>query len=199
MTRSALITRVVIPAWLVLALIALPACAVEGAHELAGLWQARRDFTPEVRGDLRVFEEDGAWRAEIAGFSVAVETQGTNMRFEIPDSRGYFRGGRVGKNIEGHWVQPRTQSNFAPYASPVRLVPTGSGRWRGKVRPLNDTLHFYLILEPAEDGSLKGFIRNPEANIGRFYRIDNVVRASDGASDRDGYGVQILDRDGRVR
>lgn len=161
------------------------------ARDLVGLWAAQRDFTPEVKGDLRIYEKDGAWRAEIGGFSVGVTTEGNNLSFEIPGGRGAFRGAIQGNNIKGHWVQPRTQSNFAPYASPVLLVPQGPGRWRGQVRPLNDTLHFYLVLEAKEDGSISAFMRNPEANIGRFYRIEQVLQ--------DGNDVQFLDAQGRVR
>ena len=171
--------------------IAQAGTAAEGENELAGLWEAKRDFTPEVKGSLRIIENDDAWRAEIGGFSVSITTEGNYLRFEIPGNRGYFRGAIEGKNIKGHWVQPRTQSNFAPYASPVYLISTGPGRWQGKVTPLNDTLHFYLVLEPGDDGSLKGFMRNPEANIGRFYRIEKVAR--------EGEAVQFLDGQGQVR
>ncbi|MCH8348484.1 MAG: 6-aminohexanoate hydrolase, partial [Proteobacteria bacterium] len=161
------------------------------ATDLVGLWEASRNFTPEVKGDLRIIETNGVWRAEIGGFTVEVTADGNDLSFAIPGNRGTFRGALEGKNIKGHWVQPRTQSNFAPYASPVFLVSQGPGRWRGKVWPLNDTLHFYLMIEPREGGAIGAFIRNPEANIGRFYRIEQVLQ--------DGNGVQFLDGNGRVR
>lgn len=159
--------------------------------DLAGLWVAARNFTPDVRGTLRISERDGDFRADIAGHSVKVTIDGQQLRFEIPDKLGYFRGSFDGDRIKGHWVQPRTQSNFAPYASPVYLQSAGINRWQGDVTPLDDTLRFFLRLEPGDDGSLKGFIRNPEANIGRFYAIERVVRVDD--------RVQFVDSDGRVR
>ncbi|MHA1543687.1 MAG: serine hydrolase domain-containing protein [Alphaproteobacteria bacterium] len=163
----------------------------EPATDLVGLWAAQRDFTPEVRGDLRIYENDGNWRAEIGGFSVKVMAEENNLSFEIPGDRGAFRGSIQGKNIKGHWVQPRTQSNFSPYASPVYLVPMGPGRWRGRVRQLNDTLHFYLMVEEKDGGKISAFMRNPEANIGRFYKIDQILQ--------DGDSVQFIDAGGRVR
>ncbi len=154
--------------------------------DLAGLWAAKRDFTPDVGGTLRVSMNNDRLRAGFSGFVVDIVRHGNDLNFALPGNRGYFRGSMEDSNIKGHWVQPRTQSNFAPYASPVFLRPVAEDRWQGEVTPLNDSLHFYLMLQVAADGSLRGFIRNPEANIGRFYtivrvaRVENAVRFFDG-------------------
>lgn len=163
----------------------------QSVANLAGLWAAKRDFTPDVGGTLRISNIDGHIRADFSGFSVDVTRHGNDLDFELPGNRGYFRGSMTGNEIKGHWVQPRTQSNFAPYASPVFLQALAAGRWQGEVTLLNDSLHFYLMLQAEADGSVTGFMRNPEANIGRFYTIARVVRT--------GNAIQFFDGNDRLR
>lgn len=168
--------------------------AEEGsARELAGLWAARRDFGPEVRGPVSLREVAGRLEAEISGYTVSARVSNGGVRFEIPGDRGYFRGRLSGQDrvIRGHWVQPRAFRSFSRMASPVTLEPTGTGLWTGTVTPLHDQYHFYLVIEKREDGGVGAFLRNPEANIGRFYPIAQVVR--------DGDTVRFLDSDGRTR
>jgi CubicO group peptidase (beta-lactamase class C family) len=163
------------------------------AAELVGLWAARRDFTPDVSGSLAIRQVDGDLLAEIGGYQVVASQEQGEIRFAVPGDRGYFRG-RFSfdhETIQGHWVQPRTQSGFASFASPVELSKDTAGHWRGSVIPLQDQLHFYLVIEKMEDGRIGAFMRNPEANIGRFYRIEEVVR--------DGDKVQFRDESGRTR
>lgn len=159
--------------------------------EFAGLWAAKRDFTPDVGGTLRISDIDGELQADISGYSADIATQRNNLYFELPGNRGYFRGSLEDNKIKGHWIQPRTQSNFAPYASPVFLRPVAVGRWQGEVTLLNDSLHFYLMLQADADGTLSGFMRNPEANIGRFYTIARVARVDN--------AVQFFDGNDRLR
>lgn len=167
--------------------------AQESARELLGLWAAQRSFGPEVRGPVALREVDGQLWAEISGYSVAARVSDGEIRFEVPGDRGYFRG-RVSANgqmIDGHWVQPWTYSSFARLASPVILTRQAAGVWTGTVTPREDGLHFYLMMEKADNGRVRAFLRNPEANIGRFYPIDEVVQEGD--------AVRFLDADGRVR
>lgn len=167
--------------------------ATDPAKELLGLWAARRDFTPDVQGLLTVRTADNRLLADIAGYSVTVSRDQTQFRFELPGDRGYFRGKFADnkQRILGHWVQPWTHSSFAPFASPVSLEKQGEGHWQGLVTPLTDELHFYLAIEEREDGKIGAFIRNPEANIGRFYRIANI--------EKDGSGVKFKDGKGSIR
>ena len=170
--------------------------AQEGdAGALVGLWSAERSFGPEVGGELtvRTLPHQVRLRAEIGAYAVDAWVRGGELRFEVPGDRGYFRG-RVsadGSRIDGHWVQPWTYSSFSRLASPVTLRQGVSGGWIGTVTPKEDRLRFYLKIEEGEDGRVSAFLRNPEANIGRFYVIADVIR--------DGDAVQFRDGEGQVR
>ncbi|MFQ5528839.1 MAG: serine hydrolase domain-containing protein [Gemmatimonadota bacterium] len=172
----------------------LPAQATDGsARELVGLWAAERSVGPEVRGPVALREVDGHLWAEIAGYRVEATVADNEIRFKIPGDRGYFRGKWAvdAHSIGGHWVQPWTYSSFSQLASPVTLRRDSAGDWVGTVTPKEDRLRFYLKIEEAEDGRITAFLRNPEANIGRFYVIADVVR--------DGDSVQFSRADGRLR
>lgn len=166
--------------------------ANQGAENLIGLWHAQRTFTQGVEGPLSI-THNGGWSAKIAGYSIPVEVAGNQVRFSVPGGRGYFRGrlSGGGEEITGHWVQPWTYNGFARFASPVTLTLEGDGRWAGEVKPLRDTMNFFLVLRKTEEGGIAGFIRNPEANIGRFYPIASVAV--------DGGKVRFLAGDGEVR
>lgn len=164
--------------------------------ELAGLWTAHRQFGPEIRGTLELLRRTDGWRARIGGFSAPVAIAADTVRFALPGGRGEFRGrfeaGEDGTErvVLGHWIQPRTARSFARMATPVTLALAAEGRWTGEVTPLADELHLYLAVRHRQDGSLTGFLRNPEANIGRFYPIDHIVV--------DGDAVQFRDADDQV-
>lgn len=161
--------------------------------ELAGLWEASRSFGPEVSGALSLRSVEGELWAEIAGYTAAVSTAGAEVRFELRGDRGYFRGHYSAneQEIRGHWVQPWTYSSFSRLASPVTLRRDAEGAWTGTVIPKPDRLRFYLMISEADDSRLTAFLRNPEANIGRFYPIDDIT-IDEGA-------VRLMDAEGRVR
>ena len=175
----------------------------DSSRELLGLWAAKRDFTPEVRGTLSLRASEKALRAEVHGFSlpVSVDEAGV-MRFRLTDGEGYFEGRKSpdGAEITGHWVQPRTFGGFARFASPVLLAREANDVWVGNIEPLQDPIHLFLVMRPAETsrsenppgtGDVAAFIRNPEANLGRFYRIAKV--------ERDETIVRFQDGQGRTR
>ncbi|HEU5262825.1 MAG TPA: serine hydrolase [Gemmatimonadales bacterium] len=169
--------------------VALVSLALGGRHgtqgrarELAGLWEAKLRFGPDIRGPLTIERAAGAWRAEIADVSAEARIVGDTLSFETPDSRGAFRGvvasGR--QRIVGHWIQPATVANGTPYASPVTLGRFGNAeRWRGEVDPLADEFTMYLKVEPDASGSMRAFLKNPERNIGRWTRIATLEREGD--------------------
>ncbi len=165
----------------------------DDAASLDGLWAAERTFGPEVAGPLVIRSVDGHLWAEIGGHSAPVDTSGGRVLFELAGDRGYFRGrlSTDGDSIRGHWVQPWNFSSFSPLATPVTLTRKSEVAWTGAVTPLTDRLRFYLAIERADDGRLTAFLRNPEANIGRFYPIHEVVRAGD--------QVRFVDAQGQVR
>jgi CubicO group peptidase (beta-lactamase class C family) len=165
---------------LVCGLLAMFASAADPhlARELAGLWEAKRRFGPDVRGPLLVEHGVAGWRAEIAGRSVQPKVVDDAITFEIPGARGAFQGrfeaGRA--RIVGHWIQPATTSGGTPYASPVALARHGQDLWRGTVTPLDDAMTLYLMVKRRDDGSVGAFLRNPERNAGRFLDVDHIDR-----------------------
>ena len=100
-----------------------------------------------------------------------VRVEGSRLSFSLPDGKGDFRGQRSGSEIIGHWIQPRTRTSGARYATPVVLRTEAPGRWRGEVRPLEDRFTFYLPVRHESDGSLAAYLRNPERNAGRFFPL----------------------------
>ena len=149
----------------------------DSAQELAGLWQAKLRFGPDVRGTLLVKQSNGEWQAEIAGRTASVKLAGEKLAFELPDGKGAFQGkfdaGRT--KIVGHWIQAESVA-IGRYASPVTLTKDGQNIWRGAVSPLDDTMTFYLMIKAKPDGTVGVFLKNPERNLGRFIRVDHIER-----------------------
>ena len=171
-------------------LLSLAPGALHGAQgnalELAGLWEAKLRFGPDIRGPLTIELAAGAWHAEMAGVTTAARVLGDTISFTLPDGRGAFRGllasgrGRGWGRIVGHWIQATTVANGSRYASPVVLTRAGSAeRWRGDIHPLADEFTMYLRVDPNADGSLRAFLKNPERNIGRFTRVAALERQGD--------------------
>ncbi|HKO36114.1 MAG TPA: serine hydrolase [Pyrinomonadaceae bacterium] len=147
------------------------------AKELAGLWEAKKRFGPEVRGTLFVRQTGATWQAEIAGRFALVKLEADSVSFELPDGQGKFRGRFDARRtkIVGHWTQPQGVE-ISPLASPVTLIKHGA-EWRGDVAPLDDALTFYLMIKQRADGSMGAFLRNPERHLGWFrYRVDRIER-----------------------
>jgi CubicO group peptidase (beta-lactamase class C family) len=160
------------------------------APALVGLWGCERTFGPEVvHGRLTLVQQGAQWRAEIAGHEVPVEFADGNLKLVLPGGRGQFRGRMVGGAIQGHWIQPLTVANGTAYATPVELKPVHSHLWQGQVEPMEDRRSFYLVIRREKDGSLGAFLRNPEANSGRFMPIGAVIA--------DGDRVHFTDRERR--
>src|SRR5687767_3290722 len=62
------------------------------AKELAGLWEAKKRFGPQVRGTLFIRQTGDNWQAEIAGRFAPVRLERDSVSFELPDGQGKFRG-----------------------------------------------------------------------------------------------------------
>ena len=152
-----------------LAVVAPPVVAADAdkksARELAGLWEAKRRFGPDIRGTLTIEQTADGWRAEIAGRRAPVRVTGDAVAFELPDGQGSFKGKFVAEraSIIGHWVQPSRVENGTAYASPATLANCGKDRWRGVVTPLDDEMTLYLMARAKDDGSVGVFLRTPDA------------------------------------
>lgn len=159
-----------------------PQWAGAPAVDLRGLWEATLRFGPDVRGPLLVLHRDDGWRGDVSGFSIDAAAKGSAISFALPDGKGSFRGERHGERIDGFWIQASTQFSGRPYATPVTLLPAGSGRWRGELTPFDDRFTFYLPVTESPDGGLRAYLRNPDRNQGRFLRVSRI--ALDGAEVR---------------
>lgn len=151
-----------------------PQPAATTGPSLEGLWAASRHFGPEVRGTLLIFRRGIGLRADIAGFSMPVRADGERLSFALPDGKGEFRGRRQRDEIVGHWIQPRTRSSGAHYATPVVLRREAPGRWRGEVTPFEDGRSYFLPVTHGADGRLAAYLRNPERNRGRFIPVNRL-------------------------
>ena len=141
---------------------------------LVGLWQARLWAGPELRGELVVERTGQRWRASIAGRTAEVPAARDSVSFDFP-AGGRFVGhlARGGGSMVGHWIQG------GRVATPLELRPCGVGCYSGRVQPLEDIFTHYIEVKRRANGTLGAFIRNPERNQGRFYRVDHIVRRGD--------------------
>lgn len=163
--------------WISLSRMSSARAQTNAAKELAGLWEAKRRFGPEVRGTLFIRQIGANWEAEIAGRFAPVKLDGELLSFELTDGQGKFRGRFDARRtrILGHWTQPRGVE-ITPMASPVTLTKSAHD-WRGKIDPLDDAMTFYLMVKERPDGSMGAFLRNPERHLGWFrYRVDRLER-----------------------
>jgi hypothetical protein len=166
------------------------AIASQPVRALVRLWGSEQSFGPLVRGELTIDARGDEWRARIAGYEVPVEhtsfdhTNG-EIHFALPGQAGKFRGrlhlSANGKRVLGHWIQPTGTAfyNSSGYASPVELSEVSPWVWRGEVVPLDERASFYISIERTSEGSVKAFLRNPEANRFRGQTFD--VELKDGA------------------
>ena len=148
------------------------------AQKLAGLWEAKRRFGPDIQGALVLRHNSTGWWAEIAGKTVPATLTGDAITFVLTDGKSTFKGklGTGHTKIVGHWIQPATLESGTPYASPVTLTRRGRDRWQGAVSPLESTMTLYLMIKTGDVGPAGAFLKNPERNIGitRQYRVDHV-------------------------
>ena len=162
--------------------------------DLVGLWAAKLQLGPELRGPLTMERKGTSWTAEIAGRTAAVAMKGEHLSFDLADGLGGFRGRLMGAGrsarIEGHWIQPRQVSNGMRYATPIVLEPLSADRWRGSAAPLEDEFTFFLPIRRDSSGALETWLGNPDRNIGRFMRVERARF--------DGKKVQLLGRSSRT-
>ena len=183
-----------------LALAASGAALAQAAPDLAGLWEAKRSFGPEVKGRLLLVRRDGRLVADIAGHSVPVTQSPAGIGFTLPDGRGSFRGRIEGRTVRGFWIQPADGLLGRAYSTPVTLA-WKDGAWRGEVIPLEEANSYYLPVTRGPDGKLAAYLRNPERNEGLFQQVKTVVREGDSVrlvGNRRGQTEQVVLREGRL-
>jgi CubicO group peptidase (beta-lactamase class C family) len=146
------------------------------APGIDGLWAARMRYGPDVRGPLLIERRGNALTAEIAGVRVEPRIEGREIRFELPNGAGAFRGRFTDReaSITGHWIQPRTMSGGMAMASPVTLTRLRAGAWQGAIAPMEDAITMFLSIRTDEAGVIRAYLRNPERNVGVFQQIDRI-------------------------
>jgi CubicO group peptidase (beta-lactamase class C family) len=165
----------------IIVLLAADFATPDQVHELAGLWEAKRKFGPEIHGALTLSREGEKWFGQIANYSVRADVKEGQISFQIPGNRGSFTGriGPLSESIAGHWIQPPITHNGLAFASPVLLKQVANNQWRGDVVPLEDEFTIYLLAEKKDDGTVGAFIRNPDRNIGVFLNVKRLEREGD--------------------
>ena len=166
--------------WLALLLLwPVLAAGQQSAPALEGVWGATRYFGPAVRGTLEISGSGPAARARIAQFDVRANINGDRVHFWLPANQGSFEGRleQGGAVIRGHWTQAKNTNDGAQYGSPLILRANASKtRWTGEVRPYEDEFTMYLVFS---EGGTRAFIRNPDRNMGVFWRVGRVERDGD--------------------
>ncbi|MEM9057028.1 MAG: hypothetical protein AAGD86_06105, partial [Pseudomonadota bacterium] len=194
-----------------LALAALAAAAGANAQEAPpgaweGVWVAEGDFGPRLDGPVSLHRLDNGWLAQVQGESAVVrrtrQDDGTvHWAFSMLD-QGRFAGVQRpgGAAIAGHWLQPPGAIQGYPIATPVSLTPAGDDAFVGVLRPARQTVSLNIPLVPDRDGASDGasdgadryrtFLRNPERNLGVWFRIESAVA--------DGDALRFFDGDGQT-
>lgn len=171
-----------------------PSPAQNQVTDLSGVWMARRNFGPDVRGSLTIVQHGPDWRAMIAGRTAPVSVKNNVLSFTLSGGEGSFDGviSKDDRSVVGFWKQPPTVFIGNAFLSPITLRKIGGGEWLGDVVPLDDRMTVYLVARPNPEGSFSVFVRNPERNAGLFFNPDRleidgdsvVLKKRDGSTDK---------------
>jgi CubicO group peptidase (beta-lactamase class C family) len=157
-----------------------------------GIWVAEKRFGPDLSGPVSLSRVDNGWVAVIQGDSVPVERRETSDG-SVAWSFDFFGQGRfIGRQantrspIRGHWIQRPGVVQNAPYATPLRLdaFDRGAG-YGGRIEPYvqEASLNIPLIAEPGDRARgatrYRTFLRDPERNLGMWFRIETVEVAGE--------------------
>jgi CubicO group peptidase (beta-lactamase class C family) len=155
--------------------------AQDRVGDLSGVWEARRNFGPDVHGRLTIVQCGPDWQAMIDGRTAPVSVGNNEISLTLPGGQGSFRGmiSQDRTSIVGFWKQPPTVFIGNAFVSPLTLKKQGPSQWVGNVVPLNDRMTVYLVVKQNPDGSFATFVRNPERNAGLFFSPDRLERQGD--------------------
>ncbi|MEM6819841.1 MAG: serine hydrolase [Pseudomonadota bacterium] len=171
----------------------LPTTLLAQNTDLSGVWSAEREYGRWIEGPVAVHQTDNAeWTAVVQGSAVpvAIDDAG-NWHFKFP-GQGEFIGWQSEKagTIHGHWIQPPGVIAGYRHAQPVPLTRQRDGNYTGEIRPFRQRVSLNISLSAIEERSrtYRTFLRNPERNLGVYFRIEEATE-SDGSllfADRDG-------------
>ena len=170
---------------LALCLLAGPSCAQPGSPTWEGLYVAEKKFGPELRGSVTLQRSGEEWTARIQDESAPAERKespngSAQWSFSFVD-HGRFVGHQPsdGTAITGHWIQAPGQVDGYPYATPARFEPTGSDTFEGEITPAPQTVSLNIPLIADGANTYRTFLRNPERNLGMFFRIESATVVGD--------------------
>lgn len=152
-----------------------------------GLWVAEKSFGPRLKGPVSLHRSGGGWIARLQGETVTAhrnqsEDGSSSWSFAFFD-QGHFEGiqTRSKAAIVGHWHQPPGTIAYYPIATPVRLMPDGNDAFNGEITPLPQEVSLNIPLVADGAISKKGteryrtFLRNPQRNLGIWFRIESAT------------------------
>ncbi|MEO0345745.1 MAG: serine hydrolase [Pseudomonadota bacterium] len=169
-----------------------------------GVWVADADLGPRLDGPVTLHRVGNDWVAQVQGVRARV-TQSqqqdgtTRWRFAI-DDLGHFIGHQAADTggVTGHWFQPPGIIHNYPTATPVALVPAGDGVLSGTISPLRDVVSLNIPLTPdPEKNTAPGedryrtFLRNPQRNLGVWFRIASAIADEQGIAFYNADGQQL--------
>ena len=138
-------------------------------QDYSGVWQAKRNYDEAVQGVLSIRIDKGRVTGNIANLKAKAKIDNNRFTLDFGEGKGRFEGHWSGKQLTGHWVQPKSRKYvFASYASPVRFTRNGKV-FQGKVDVLQDTVTLYMVVSDKTDDGWPVNIINPEHNAGRFF------------------------------
>lgn len=152
-----------------------------------GVWAAEKRFGPDIAGPVTLSRANQGWIATIEGDNVPV-VRGEATDGSVDWTFEYFAQGRfvgrqkdVGSPIRGHWIQPPGVIQNHSYATPLTLEAFDRGKgYRGTIAPYEQKvwLNIPLIAETNENAGAvshyRTFLREPERNLGMWFRIETV-------------------------
>jgi CubicO group peptidase (beta-lactamase class C family) len=153
------------------------------ADPLSAVWASESVSGLPVRGNLVIDGRSQPWQASVAGYSIAVERAGSDVRFTLPGGKGKFRGHLMANPgmIRGEWIQPKGDILNSEYASPIELSSIQPSVWQGTVVPLEQRVSVYISIQQTTTNTLTAFISNPEMN---FFRRRTYTVSRDGTKVR---------------
>lgn len=176
-------TRRVLAGLLCLCFLASPivlAADAAATPDLAGLWQAKRRFGPDLHGPISIVRSGSDWRAEIDGRTAGCNPGAGGIACDFGKDRGLLHFTIDARQAIAYawWVQP--PSIFGGHETPVPLNKFSATVWRGTVTPLDNRVTLYLPLAATPiAGSYATYLRNPERNVGVFLNVSRLALAGD--------------------
>lgn len=164
-----------------------PSAARSGPVNWQGVWVAEKRFGQDISGPVTLSRTPQSWVAVIEGDNVPVERReaadgSVDWTFSFFD-QGRFVGHQADarSRIRGHWIQPPGPVQNHSYATPLDFEAfDGGAGYRGTIVPYVQevTLNIPLIAEPGDIAGVnqryRTFLREPERNLGMWFRIETV-------------------------